>query len=92
MIQTTSIPDQETPNETSDNKSDLEAKSRSLQRAAADCNDGYFIDDRSEININFQKYRMVFVVNKDAVFYKKCALRQARIVSIDLVMLLRQNQ
>lgn len=88
----TSSPDQESPNETSNNKSNLEAKSRSLQRAGADCNDEYFIDDRSEININFQKYRMVFVVNKDAVFYKKCALRQARKVSINLVMLLRHNQ
>lgn len=59
-----------------------ETKQRPLQRVGTGSNDGYFIDDRSEININFQKYRMVFVVNKDAVFYKKCALRQARKVSI----------
>lgn len=56
-------------------------KSRTLRRVGSDCNEGYFIDDRSEININFQKYRMVFVVNKDAVFYKKNAFRQARKVS-----------
>lgn len=55
--------------------------SRPLERAGSGCNDGYFIDDRSEININFQKYRMVFVVNKDAVFYKKNAFRQAKLVS-----------
>lgn len=53
-----------------------------LERVGSGCNDGYFIDDRSEININFQKYRMVFVVNKDAVFYKKNAFRQAKLVSI----------
>lgn len=75
------ITDRETPNETGNNKTNVDAKPRTLQRTGADCNDGYFIDDRSEININFQKYRMVFVVNKDAVFYKKCALRQARKVS-----------
>lgn len=55
--------------------------SKPLERAGSGCNDGYFIDDRSEININFQKYRMVFVVNKDAVFYKKNAFRQAKLVS-----------
>lgn len=63
-------------------KSISETKQRPLQRIGTASNDGYFIDDRSEININFQKYRMVFVVNKDAVFYKKSALRQARKVSI----------
>lgn len=63
-------------------KSISETKQRPLQRLGSGSNDGYFIDDRSEININFQKYRMVFVVNKDAVFYKKSALRQARKVSI----------
>lgn len=56
----------------------IEIKSRPLERTGAGCNEGYFIDDRSEININFQKYRMVFVVNKDAVFYKKSAFQQAR--------------
>lgn len=65
-----------------ENKTSSETKQRPLQRIGTDSNDGYFIDDRSEININFQKYRMVFVVNKDAVFYKKSALRQARKVSI----------
>lgn len=65
-----------------ENKSISENKQRGLQRIDTASNDGYFIDDRSEININFQKYRMVFVVNKDAVFYKKSALRQARKVNI----------
>lgn len=40
--------------------------------------DSYFVDDREEMNINIQSYRMVFVVNKDAVFYKQNALRRAR--------------
>lgn len=40
--------------------------------------DTYFVDDRSEMNINIQSYRMVFVVNKDAVFYKRNALRRAK--------------
>lgn len=74
-------------------------KSRPLERQGSGCNDGYFIDDRSEININFQKYRMVFVVNKDAVFYKKNAFRQAKLVStvrnlqtlIDLSILITSN-
>lgn len=55
---------------------------RKMKMKKIHCNEGYFIDDRSEININFQKYRMVFVVNKDAVFYKKNAFRQARKVRI----------
>lgn len=63
------------------NQSSVEIKSRALERVGTGCNDGYFIDDRSEININFQKYRMVFVVNKDAVFYKKNAFRQAKTVN-----------
>lgn len=65
----------------SKNATILHPPSRPLERAGSGCNDGYFIDDRSEININFQKYRMVFVVNKDAVFYKKNAFRQAKLVS-----------
>lgn len=56
-------------------------KSRPLERVGSGCDDDFFMDDRSEININFQKYRMVFVVNKDAVFYKKNAFRQAKQVS-----------
>ena len=51
---------------------------RPLERVGAGANDAYFVDDRSEININIHSYRMVFVVNKDAVFYKKNAFRQAR--------------
>lgn len=61
--------------------SDAAGKSRPLERVGAGSDDDFFIDDRSEININFQKYRMVFVVNKDAVFYKKNAFRQAKQVS-----------
>lgn len=89
-----SVPDQVTSstnlspdvlNEAVENQPIQEAKLRSLQRVGDGSNEGYFIDDRSEININFQKYRMVFVVNKDAVFYKKCALRQARKVSYILL-------
>lgn len=76
--QTSMVTDRQTSYETSNDQSILELKPRPLQRIASACNDGYFIDDRSEININFQKYRMVFVINKDAVFYKRCALRQAR--------------
>lgn len=68
-------------NSNNNNQSVIEIKSRPLQRVGTGCNEGYFIDDRSEININFQKYRMVFVVNKDAVFYKKNAFRQARKVN-----------
>lgn len=52
---------------------------RPLERVGAGCNEGYIIDDRSEFNI--QKYRMIFVLNKDAVFYKKNAFRQAKKVS-----------
>lgn len=74
--------DQKMLNDISTNQSIVEVKSlRSLERTGTDGNEGYFIDDRSEININFQKYRMVFVVNKDAVFYKKSALQQARKVN-----------
>lgn len=77
--------------------SSVHPASRPLERAGSGCNDGYFIDDRSEININFQKYRMVFVVNKDAVFYKKNAFRQAKLVSstksisIDVTLFHKKN-
>lgn len=74
----TSVNDRQCSHETNSNQSMIEIKSRPLQRVGSSCGEGYFIDDRSEININFQKYRMVFVVNKDAVFYKKSAFRQAR--------------
>ncbi|XP_031632024.1 paired amphipathic helix protein Sin3a-like isoform X2 [Contarinia nasturtii] len=77
-INVTLITNQHESTETNKNQSITEVKSRPLERIGADCNDEYFIDDRSEININFQKYRMVFVVNKDAVFYKKSAITQAR--------------
>lgn len=70
--------------ETFSNHSVNEVESRPLQRVGSSCGEDYFIDDRSEININFQKYRMVFVVNKDAVFYKKSAFRQARKVPISI--------
>lgn len=76
--------EQHTANDIGKNQSIIEIKSRPLERTGAGCNDGYFIDDRSEININFQKYRMVFVVNKDAVFCKKSAFRQARKVGVIL--------
>ena len=80
---TSNVPaEQHTSNDIGKNQSIIEIKSRPLERSGAGCNEGYFIDDRSEININFQKYRMVFVVNKDAVFYKKSAFRQARKVKI----------
>lgn len=80
---TTSVVDKQGSYETNSNQSIVEIKSRPLQRVGSDCGEGYFIDDRSEININFQKYRMVFVVNKDAVFYKKSAFRQAKKVRIN---------
>lgn len=77
----------ETSNDIGKSQSIVVIKSlTSLERTGTDCNEGYFIDDRSEININFQKYRMVFVVNKDAVFYKKSAIRQARKVSPSSIM------
>lgn len=74
----TASTDPQTTDEHNKNQSFIEVKSRPLERTGKNCNEGYFIDDRSEININFQKYRMVFVVNKDAVFYKKSAIQQAR--------------
>lgn len=80
---TTSVVDKQGSYETNNSQSIVEIKSRPLQRVGSDCGEGYFIDDRSEININFQKYRMVFVVNKDAVFYKKSAFRQAKKVRIN---------
>lgn len=89
--QTSNISGIHTSNKLCEKKSTSETKQRPLQRIGTGSNDGYFIDDRSEININFQKYRMVFVVNKDAVFYKKSALRQARKVSIRIKINLMQK-
>lgn len=81
LIQSPVKTDRETSNETGNTKTNVETKSRTLQRAGVECNDDYFVDDRSEINIDFQKYRMVFVVNKDALLYKTFSLLQARKVS-----------
>lgn len=41
----------------------------------------YAIDDGAEMKLNMQSYRMVFVMNKDVLFYKHNSLAQSRKVS-----------
>lgn len=54
-------------------------KSRPLQRTnCTGCNRDYFVDDRSEMNVCFKKYRVVFVMNKNAVLYKVNSIPKAR--------------
>lgn len=44
-------------------------------------NDGFFVEDKSEVKLNLNTYKMVFVMNKDVLFYKKNSLRKAKQVS-----------
>lgn len=41
-------------------------------------NDPYVVNDREEVKINQQSYKMFFVVNKDVTLYKKNSLRKAK--------------
>lgn len=43
--------------------------------------DEYFTDSKAEMKLNFNTYKMVLVMNKDDVFYKRNALRRAKLVS-----------
>lgn len=38
----------------------------------------YVIDDCAEMQLNMQSYRMVFVMNKDVIFYKHNSLLNSR--------------
>uniref|UniRef100_A0A1B0D3P7 Uncharacterized protein n=2 Tax=Phlebotomus papatasi TaxID=29031 RepID=A0A1B0D3P7_PHLPP len=41
--------------------------------------DEYFTDSKAEMKLNFNSYKMVLVMNKDDVFYKRNALRRAKL-------------
>lgn len=41
-------------------------------------NDSYYVDDRAEVKMNLNTYKMVFVMNKDVIFYKRHSLRRAK--------------
>uniref|UniRef100_A0A6B2EGL1 Paired amphipathic helix protein Sin3a n=1 Tax=Phlebotomus kandelakii TaxID=1109342 RepID=A0A6B2EGL1_9DIPT len=40
--------------------------------------DEFFADSKAEMKLNFNSYKMVFMMNKDDVFYKRNALRRAK--------------
>lgn len=48
---------------------------------AVGVNDGYYVDDRAEVKLNLNSYKMVFVMNKDVIFYKRHSLLRAKKVS-----------
>ncbi|CAD7078480.1 unnamed protein product [Hermetia illucens] len=41
-------------------------------------NDAYMVNDREEVKINQQSYKMCFVMNKDNMLYKRLSLRKAK--------------
>lgn len=45
-------------------------------------NDAYMVNDREEVKINQQSYKMCFVMNKDNMLYKRLSLRKAKQVCI----------
>ncbi len=51
---------------------------RPPERIGSAANDGYFVEDKSEVKLNLNTYKMVFVMNKDVLFYKKNSLRKAK--------------
>lgn len=62
-----------------DKKPTTTIKSPPLQRTnCTGCNRGYLVNDRSETNVCFKKYRVVFVMNKNTVLYKVNSVPRAR--------------
>lgn len=61
---------------------------RPPERIGSGVNDGYFVEDNSEVKLNLNTYKMVFLMNKDVLFYKKNSLRKAKQVSDVLVFFL----
>lgn len=57
---------------------------RPPERIGSAANDGYFVEDKSEVKLNLNTYKMVFVMNKDVLFYKKNSLRKAKQVSFTI--------
>ncbi|KAG4067430.1 hypothetical protein HA402_009667 [Bradysia odoriphaga] len=51
---------------------------RPPERIGTGANDGFFVEDKSEVKLNLSTYKMVFVMNKDVLFYKKNSLRKAK--------------
>ncbi|KAJ6635610.1 hypothetical protein Bhyg_14196 [Pseudolycoriella hygida] len=51
---------------------------RPPERIGSAPNDGYFVEDKAEVKLNMNTYKMVFVMNKDVLFYKKYSLRRAK--------------
>lgn len=49
--------------------------------STAGVRDGYIVDDCAEMKLNMTSYRMVFVMNKDVIFYKRQSLLRSRQVS-----------
>lgn len=57
---------------------------RPPERMGSGINDGYFVEDNTEVKLNLNTYKTVFVMNKDVLFYKKNSLRKAKQVSLTL--------
>lgn len=58
---------------------------RPPERIGTAANDGYFVEDKTEVKLNLNTYKMVFVMNKDVLFYKKNSLRKAKQVSCNFL-------
>lgn len=56
-------------------------KSGSSERLHSDQNKDFYGDDQQQIKLNPSTFKMVYVINKDHIFYKKNSLRRAKQVS-----------
>lgn len=57
---------------------------RMPERLGANINDAIILDDKTEVKLNVNSYKMVFLANKDSLFYRKNSLKKAKMVSFFL--------
>lgn len=54
---------------------------RMPERLGASANDTILLDDKTEVKLNVNSYKMVFLANKDSLFYRRNSLKKAKQVS-----------
>lgn len=61
---------------------------RMPERLGANINDEIILDDKTEVKLNVNSYKMVFLANRDSLFYRKNSLKKAKQVSFKTVLCL----
>lgn len=57
---------------------------RMPERLGANINDEIILDDKTEVKLNVNSYKMVFLANRDSLFYRKNSLKKAKQVSLNI--------